>query len=236
MPEVSADCRGDYEFSDKIPLNPLAPGEMGVLAARAGAGKTACLTHLAIAHLLRGEPVLHVSVDNVPDKVKLWYRELLNNLFAARPGCDPLEIQHKIEPLRLIMSFMNRAFSPGKLEQGFENLKQQAKSAPALLILDGLDFENIERPVFEQIREIALARSARVWISARMHRHISEINERGIPYPMNRVDDLFGSILMLETEGESIRLEILKQNGKYKPMDSGLLLDPQTFLLRKKSE
>ncbi len=236
MPVLSADCRGDYEFSDKIPLNPLAPGEMGVLAARAGAGKTACLTHLAIAHLLRGEPVLHVSVDNVPDKVKLWYRELLSNLFAARPGCDPLDIQHQIEPLRLIMSFMNRAFSPGKLEQGFQNLEQQAKSTPALLILDGLDFENIERTVFEQIREIAVARSARVWISARMHRHISETNERGIPYPMSRLDDLFGSILMLETEGESIRLEILKQNGKYKPMDSGLMLDPRTFLLRKKSE
>lgn len=236
MPDVSADCMKGYESSDKIPLNPLAPGEMGVLAARAGAGKTAYLTHLAIAHLLRGDPVLHVSVDNVPDKVKLWYRELLNNLFADRPGCDALGIQHQVEPLRLIMSFMNRTFSPGKLEQGFDNLEQQAKSVPALLVLDGLDFEKIERPVFEQIREIARGRSARVWVSARVHRHISEVNERGIPYPVNRLDDLFGSILMLEPEGESIRLKILKQNGNYNPMDSGLLLDPRTFLLRKKPE
>jgi hypothetical protein len=235
MSDKSAECRKDYESSVKIPLNPLAPGEMGVLMARAGAGKTACLTHLAIAHLMRDDPVLHVCVDNVPDRVKLWYRELLKNIFENKPGCDVSGLQHHIEPLRLIMSFMNQAFSPGKLEQGLENLRQQAKSAPALMIVDGLDFDRGERQVFEQIGDIARRHSTRVWISARMHRHISEVNDRGIPYPINKLDDLFGSILMLEPEGESIRLKILKQNDSYTPMDSGFLLDPQTFLFQKKT-
>ncbi|MFZ2445432.1 MAG: AAA family ATPase [Syntrophobacteraceae bacterium] len=234
MPDESAVCRKDFESIDKIPLSPLAPGEMGVLMARAGAGKTACLTHLAIGHLLRDEPVLHVCVDNVPDKVKLWYRELLKNLFANQPDCDVPGLQHKIEPLRFIMSFMNQTFSPGKLEQGFENLKQQANFTPSLLIVDGLDFDRNDRAVFEQIRDIARRQSVRVWISARMHRHISEVNERGIPYPVDKIDDLFGSILMLEPEGENVRLKILKHNENYNPVNSDLLLDPQTFLLVKK--
>ncbi len=70
MADESAVCSG-YA---KIPVNRPGPGEMGVLLARAGAGKTACLTQLAIGYLLDKEPVLHVCVDVVPDKVKLWYQ------------------------------------------------------------------------------------------------------------------------------------------------------------------
>ena len=41
--------------------NPLGPGELGVLLARAGVGKTACLTHIALEQLLRGLPVLRAA-------------------------------------------------------------------------------------------------------------------------------------------------------------------------------
>ncbi len=233
MPDASAVCQNELESIDKLPMNPLEPGKMGVLIARAGAGKTACLTHLAIGRLLKNEPVLHVCVDITPDKVKLWYHELLKNLFAGRPDCDVSGIQHRIEPLRFIMSFMNQTFSPGKLEQSIENLKQQTKFSPSLLILDGLDFDRNDRAVFEQIRDIAERHALRVLFSARMHRHISDVNERGIPYPAHLIDDLFSSILTLETEGDSIRLKVLKQDEDYSPVTSGVLLDPGTFLLRK---
>ncbi|MEN6437805.1 MAG: hypothetical protein ABFD97_04425 [Syntrophobacter sp.] len=233
MPDESAVCQNELEPVDKLPMSPLKPGKMGLLIARAGAGKTACLTHLAIGHLLKNEPVLHVCVDIMPDKVKLWYQELLKSLFANRPGCDAAAIQHRIEPHRFIMSFMNQTFSPGKLEQSIENLKQQTRFTPTLLILDGLDFDRNDRSVFEQIQDIANRQGLRVWFSARMHRHISDVNERGIPYPAHLIDDLFSSILTLTTEGDSIRLKILKQDEDYNAVTSGVLLDPGTFLLLK---
>lgn len=232
MPTENSVCLKDF---DAVLVSGPEPGEMGVIMARAGAGKTACLTHLAIGCLLRDKAVLHVCVDIVPDKVKVWYHELLKSLFSEKAGCDIPAMQHRIEPLRFIMSFLNQTFSPDKLEQSIENLRQQAKFSPSLIILDGLDFGRNPRPVLEEISKIALRQSVPIWMSATMHRHIAEVNERGIPYPVNSLDDLFSSILMLEPGGEGLKLKVLKQKSDYSPGDSEFLLNPHTFELLKKS-
>jgi len=213
----------------RIPVSRLEPGEMGVLLARAGAGKTACLTHLALGYLLDKEPVLHVCVDVVPDKVKLWYHKLLRDIFANQPERKVSDLQHAIEPLRFIMSFLNQTFSPEKLETSIDSLKQQAKFSPALIILDGLDFGRA-RPLFEKIGDLARRHATPVWVSARSHRHIPDVNERGIPYPIDAMDDLFSSVFMLEPENDGIRLKALKDKGNYHPADSEFRLDPNTFL------
>lgn len=230
MADEALDCRG-YE---KIPVSRLAPGEMGVLLARAGAGKTACLTHLAIGYLLNSESVLHVCVDLVPDKVKLWYHELLKDIFSNSPECKASDLEHFIEPLRFIMSFLNQTFSPEKLETSIENLKQQAKFVPSLIILDGMDFGRDARPLFEKIGDLARRHSTPVWVSARLHRHMPDVNERGIPYPIDSMDDLFSSVFVLQPEKDGIKLRALKEKGNYDPAESEFLLDPHTFLLLKK--
>ncbi len=231
MADENAVCSG-YE---KMPVSRLEPGEMGVLLARAGAGKTACLTHLALGYLLDKEPVLHVCVDVVPDKVKLWYHKLLKDIFSNQPEYNVTDLQHAIEPLRFIMSFLNRTFSPEKLEISIDNLKQQAKFVPALIVLDGLDFGRA-RALFEKIGGLARRHSAAVWVSARSHRHIPDVNERGIPYPIDALDYLFSSVIILQPENDGIRLKALKEKGNYKPAaDSEFLLDSDTFLLLKKS-
>jgi hypothetical protein len=231
MAEENAVCSG-YE---KMPVSRLEPGEMGVLLARAGAGKTACLTHLALGYLLDKEPVLHVCVDVVPDKVKLWYNKLLKDIFSNQPERKVSDLQHAIEPLRFIMSFLNRTFSPEKLEISIDNLKEQAKFVPALIVLDGLDFGRA-RALFEKIGGLARRHSAAVWVSARSHRHIPDVNERGIPYPIDAMDDLFSSVFILQPENDGIRLKALKEKGNYNPAaDFEVLLDPNTFLLMQKS-
>src|SRR5208337_2831529 len=107
----------------RIPFSRLEPGQMGVLLARAGVGKTACLTHFALGYLLERDPVLHVCVDVVPDKVKLWYQKLLKDIFSSQAECKVSEMQHTIEPMRFILSFLNQTFSPEKLEMSIDNLK-----------------------------------------------------------------------------------------------------------------
>lgn len=220
------ECRTGFQ---KLAVGRLAPGEMGVLLARAGAGKTAVLTHLALGYILDREPVLHVCVDGSPDKVKLWYNELLRDIFSTAPQCSVSDLLHSLEPLRFIMAFLNQTFSPEKLEMGIDNLKTQAKFDPAVIILDGLDFGR-ERGLFEKIGELARRRSTPVWVSARSHRHIPDVNERGVPYPIDAMDDLFSSIFVLEPEDAVIRLKPLKEKGSYDPPRGDIILDPHTFL------
>jgi hypothetical protein len=213
----------------KMPVSRLAPGEMGVLLARAGAGKTAVLTQLGLGYILDREPVLHVCVDVTPDKVKVRYAELLRDMFAKAPQCNVSELQHSLEPLRFIMSFLNQTFSPEKLETGIDNLRSQAKFDPAVIILDGLDFGR-DRGLFEKMADLARRQSTPVWVSARSHRHIPDVNERGIPYPIDAMDDLFSSIFVLENEEAAIRLKALKEKGSYSPDRADVVLDPITFL------
>jgi hypothetical protein len=127
------------------------------------------------------------------------------------------------------MSFLNQTFSPEKLETGIENLKEQAKFVPALIILDGLEFGR-DRGLFEKIGDLAGRHSTPVWLSARSHRHLPDVNERGIPYPIDAIDDLFSSVFMLEPENDYVRLKALKSKGDYNPSDSEFMLDADTFL------
>jgi hypothetical protein len=211
--------------------HPLKPGELGVVLARAGVGKTACLTHIALEELLRGEAVLHVCIGEIPDKIKVWYQEFLKNLNETLPGEDCASLQHRIEPSRFILAYLHQTFSPEKLEKSLGTLRDQAKFFPAMVVLDGLDFDRISRPMIQMLQDFARKQEVSLWMSARTHRHISEANERGIPYPCHALDDLFNAIVLLEPTPDAIRVKVLKHNEQYQPEHPPVFLNGQTYLL-----
>ena len=212
---------------------PLKPGERGVLLARAGVGKTACLTHIALSYLLRNQAVLHVCVDEVPDKIKLWYQELLQNIHTTCKVSQPFYLlQQHIESSRFILSFLHHTFNPVKLEQSLDNLREQVGFKPAAIVLDGFDFERTKHDQIERLAEVAQKRDATLWMSCRTHRHIDTTNHHGIPYPCHEYDDLFQAIILLEPQADDIRLTVLKHYQQYNPEYPTVALDPRTFLLR----
>lgn len=212
---------------------PLNPGDMGVLMAGAGVGKTACLTLIALDHLFHGAQVIHVCIDGTPEKIKVWYHELLKNIAAAAaPGEDPARLLRRIEPLRFILTYLHQTFSIEKLDQSLMNLREQVKFSPAMMVLDGLDFDRASRSTIESLRTFAQKQGVSVWMSARTHRHISVVNERGVPYPCHENDDLFHSILLLEPFSDAIRVKVLKRDGAYTAVCPDVFLDPETYLLR----
>jgi hypothetical protein len=211
---------------------PLEPGSLGAIMGRAGVGKTAFLTHVALEHMvLHGQRVLHVCIDELAEKIKVWYREFLKNIAAHQPGQDMGKLQEQIEPLRFILAYLHQTFSPAKLEQSLLNLREQAKFFPSVVVLDGLDFDRLERSQVEEIQQFALRHAVSVWISARTHRHISITNERGIPYPCHEMDDLFRAILFLEPKPDAIEVKVMKSDDRYDLDDPGVAVNPQTYLI-----
>jgi hypothetical protein len=206
----------------------LRPGELGIVLAQAGGGKTACLTRIALDHLLRDQPVLHVGIDRKPDAIRAMYQELVNSLAVC--GGDPAQLRSRIEPLRFILAYSHPTFSLKKLEQSFTNLKEQARFNPALVVLDGLDFNSATRPLVEALRSFVQTQQVPLWMCARTHRHIATANEQGVPYPCHEMADLFQVILLLKTEPKAIRLEVIKHHDQFKPKYPQLFLNPQTFL------
>ncbi|MEJ5364524.1 MAG: hypothetical protein WHS86_05445 [Desulfosoma sp.] len=211
---------------------PLRPGEMGVLLARAGVGKTACLTHIALEALAQGEKVLHTCIDELPDKIKIWYEELYRNFKTAIADEALLKtIKDGMVSSRFIMSYLHHTFTPAKLEENIRSLRDQVQFEPTVIILDGLDFERVSRKQLEAIQKTAETHGASVWFSCRIHRHIDIANDHGIPYPCHELDDLFHAIILLEPLAQTISMVILKHGDRYKPDHAALVLNPRTFLL-----
>lgn len=62
-------------------------GNIGIIAARKGVGKTACLVHIATDQLFLGKQVLHCSFAERTDHIVLWYENIFNEL-ARRNNLD----------------------------------------------------------------------------------------------------------------------------------------------------
>ena len=209
----------------------LGPGNLGVLMARAGVGKTACLIHIALDKLFRGERLVHISLDDPPDKVTSYYNVIYSDLVKALDIKDDAEKKMLFDRNRMILAYMNKSFEIRRLDENLKTLVEKLEFKPDNLIVDGLDFEKAERDLFKGFREIAVKYQVEVWFSALSHRHITDINERGILYPCSKMDDLLSIIIQLQPAQNGVFLKLVKDHDSPVKSDASVRLDPNTFLV-----
>src|SRR5690606_12686807 len=89
----------------------LGKGNLGVVMARAGVGKTACLVQIGLDDLLRERPVLHVAVDQDSRHVESWYDALFNDLATTRKLENLEAVRHMVEQRRIIATFTDHDVS-----------------------------------------------------------------------------------------------------------------------------
>ena len=216
---------------EKSSRKELGPGNLAVLIARAGVGKTACLIRVAFDKLFRQEKLVHISLEEGPEKVTSYYNVIYSDLVRALDLMhDHDEDRMLIERNRMILAYLNQSFEIERLRANLRNLAENLDFRPDALIVDGLDFEKTDRAVFEALKRVAGEFEAEIWLSALSHRHITDVNERGIPYPCQQLDDLFSLILQLQPEGSHNILRLLKDHDKATVHGVGITLDPNTFL------
>lgn len=208
----------------------LGPGNLGVLIARAGVGKTACLIHVALDRIFRGEKLIHVSLEEGPEKVTAYYNVIYFDLLKALNLSDSDEYRMRIDRNRMILAYLNQSFDLYRLQSNLKNLAERLDFRPNTLIIDGLDFEKAGRGMLEGLIKMGRAFGTEIWLSALSHRHITETNERGIPQPCAAVDDLLSIIIQLDPEPSGIFLRLLKDHDKLGDPDISVKLDPNTFL------
>ena len=205
-------------------------GNLGVLMARAGVGKTACLIHIAFDKLFRKEKLVHISLEDVPEKITSYYNVIFYDLVKTLGLDNEDETRMLIERNKMILVYLNQSFEIGRLRKNMKNLIEKMEFIPDTLIVDGLDFEKAERELFEGLKEVATEFQVEIWFSALCHRHITEVNEKGIPYPCNHLDDLFSVIIQLQPTQSGISLKLLKDHESEIMPDASVMLDPNTFL------
>ncbi len=208
----------------------LGKGNLGVFMARAGVGKTSCLIHIAFDKLFRGGRLVHVSLKDAPEKVTSYYSVIFYDLVKVLDMENEYEVRTPLDKNRIILAYLKESFDLERLRKNLKNLVEEIDFIPDTLVVDGVDFAEAGRDIFEGFKGIAKEFDLEVWFSALSHRHITEVNERGIPFPCHNLDDLFSLIIQLDSTQSGVFLKLLKDHDSEAIPDAIVRLDPNNFL------
>ena len=204
----------------------LGPGNLGVVLAGHGVGKTAFLVGVALDELLRGGRVLHVCLDHSVSHVRAHYDTVFEDLASTTQLKDGALVHAEIDRRRSIRVYPPDGLTPSKLHEAVK-LESDTGGQPSLVIVEGMDCEKLPEDDFKDFKALAGELAAEIWISAPCDlEHPVEI-----PPALLRFGDLVSVILTLEPDADSVALRALKDHDNPDLAALHVSLDPRTLLL-----
>lgn len=204
----------------------LGAGNLGLVLAGRGVGKSSFLVGVALDDLLRSKPVLHVTLDHTVQHVRDHYDTVFEDLAATTHLENPAVVRAELDRLRRIRAYPPSAFDAKRLREALE-LERELGAQPELIVVDGLDLESRSREELAQWAAVAREAGAEIWITA--HAPAERID--GVPPALRPLEDLFGVILALEPDTTTVALRALKDHGNPDLAALHVALDPKTLLL-----
>ena len=211
----------------------LGRGNIGVVVARHGIGKTAFLVGIALDDAMRGRKALHVSLDKTVDHIRKFYDEIFMDLAHSAHLDDISAERLEMERNRIIHTYAGKSFTADRLRHSVDFLKENAHFDPACLILQGFDFERATLADMEAFQQLAVEFNVEMWMSAVTHRGVPS-NEHGIPEPIAKLASAIAVIVQMADDSGAVQLSLLKDHDNPNVAKLTLALDPSTMLLVKK--
>ena len=216
----------------------LGRGNVGVVASRAGVGKTALLVQIALDDLLRDRKVLHISHEHAVDHVRAYYDEIFHDLSVISKLEDPEGVKLDVERNRLLYSHVAHGKSmPPSLRGGQSPVtkiletvsfaRDIAHFEPDVIIIDGFDFQNASEDAIKALSTLARERSVELWLSSNADGMPAELGK--LPAPLDRFVDLVNVVVFLAPERDVVRLRLLKDHDSKDLADLHLRLDPHSM-------
>jgi hypothetical protein len=221
----------------------LGKGNLGVVMARAGVGKTACLVQIGLDDLMRGRDVLHVALGQTLEHVQSWYDALFDDL-AQRTALDDREVlRAELSRHRVIKTFSDHALPPERLEKAIAMFQEHLGFQPAAILIDGYDWSGGKPrdpgqtlvPVtgvaaqLGAFKGIAKRLGCELWITAQTHRTETGRHPTQVTAPCAPYVGLIDVAVYLEPGDHHVWLRLLKDHGDAVPHDTHLLLHADTM-------
>jgi hypothetical protein len=204
----------------------LGKGNLGLVLAGHGVGKTAFLVSVALDELLRGEPVLHVALDQTVAHTRAHYDTMFAEL-ASQARLEQEAVVHaEVDRLRRIRATLAAGFGAAKLREAVK-IEQETGAAPKLVIVDGFDGAGASRDDLAEMKSLAEELGAEIWLSA----SCPEEKVGDLPEGLADCRDVFAVILALEPGQEAVALRALKDHDSRDVEALQVALDPKTLLL-----
>ena len=198
----------------------LEPGQIGVIVAKPGVGKSPLLVHIALDALLQDIPVLHVALKDPVDHVRSYYDEIFGAITRAGRIADRAAALVAIERHRMIHSYLDRTFDVGHLADNLRMLDEVAHFVPRLLVLDGLRAKDLGTTL-PSLSALLTELGVPMWATVR-----TRTNED--PQLPPEAWEHVKVVLKLTPTGRTVKLSLVRPG---EVDDLPFLLDPSTMLV-----
>ncbi len=219
-----------YEYSpiryfDKMSDGGLKAGEIGLITAKKGLGKTSVLVQFGMDALLADKQLVHVSFDQHSSNVISWYASVFNEIAKRKNINNASELKDEIMRDRTILNFNPENFTLQKLISTVNAMKEAGIKVSALVI-DNVNIKSVTEADIKTVADFAAKEQITVWLTS-----TEESAELKNTAPANILASL-SAVLHLESKNGSVSLSILKLRDK--TPDSALKLDSKTLLITDK--
>ncbi len=197
----------------------LKDGEMGLVTAKKGLGKTSILVQFGIDALLQDKALVHVSFDQKSSNVIAWYSSVMAEI-AKKKSVNLEEVSEEIYRNRTILNFNQETFTLPKVVSTLKSLNDGGIQIGAIVV-DGLDLASISNEDLTCFAEYVKTEKMIAWFS-----YTSEADNLSDTIEAGKAD-AFTTVAHLASDGKGLVLSLLK-NGCGK-----VNLDTKTLLMCK---
>ena len=201
----------------------LKDGEMGLITAKKGLGKTAVLIQFGMDTLLNGKQLVHVSFDQHSNDVISGYDTVFSEIAKKKTIANAADVKEQIIRNRTILNFSQDNFSLEKVVNTLNALKAGG-IAVAGVVIDGVDFAKVKESDIQSVSSYAKATKTKIWISA------SEAGDKLEESAPKAILPYFTAVIHLAAKGKETVIQVLKM-GKNKDIETTLKLDSKTSLI-----
>jgi hypothetical protein len=198
----------------------LKNGEMGLITAKKGLGKTSILVQFGIDSLLNDKGLVHVSFDQQSSNVISWYSSVLAEIAKKKNFSTMNEISEEIVKNRIVLNFNQENFTLPKVVNTVKSLKEGGTGIDAVVV-DGLDFAKVSTADLKAFADFVKSQKLTAWFSG-----TTEADTLKDTLPSDKLD-LFATVAHLASDGKDLSLTVLK-NGEGK-----VKIDAKTMLMSK---
>jgi len=213
----------------------LGPGNLGVVMARAGVGKTAFLVQIGLDDAMRERSVLHIALGQDLEHVHSWYDALFYDFSEATKLDGREQVRALMTKHRLIQAYADADLSHERLDELVRLFADSLHFEPKAILIDGFDWEKgkvLERAAkLSGFKSTAKRLGAELWMTARTHREGTPAHPTRIIAPCIAYEELIDVAVFLEPEGTHITVCLLKDHDNPKIEDTHLQLHIDTMRL-----
>lgn len=203
-------------YFEKATSANLKAGEMGLITAKKGLGKTSLLVQFGIDSLLNDKALVHVSFDQQSSNVIAWYSSILAEI-AKKKNINLYDVNEEIVKNRTILNFNQETFTLPKVVNTLKALKDGGINISSIVV-DGLSLDKISQEDIDCFAKFIKEEKMIAWFS-----FTSEASDLNSTLEKDKIT-LFTTVGHLYAEGKELILNILKNGEGKVNVDSKTLL------------